>query len=600
MVKLKHLIGLLIFAAIFFLIFIHFNEKKKSEHIDFDITARIGDYRFFYEEGTQKRFRLNYSLEYGEKKGQMAGFYWEKVYRISDDKVILSISFDLKPYGWDYPFLAPSSVFNLNKAEIICILHLNGKLQEITFPYKVEQTVKNLVTNIFNSRRLILPKDTSKNGWLTEEEDDVGTFRGRYRIIKTSKNEIGIKKKVQDYRLKSAINQSLNYDSETLYTIDLTHRVIKTTKFKNIFYQGPKRTDGAGFFTSFEFMDKEDFDNSKKISDRVILNNLKDKTAKLGAKKEVGSEKIPHLSLAKIIFDLNLDEVSSTLMQRQDELYIYLREDPLRIETIKDEILQTDKSIKNYNRKIAAIIGTIARIPDEEAEAALIDLLTASGYDEANMQSAIHIGSRKEVSKRAKKALLNSYQNSDNYELKSAAIMSYGRVGKNLLEKGQQEDDQIQENLLRLYGDCTTPEQERLLLAAMGNHGALEYKESILNSLESSFEKVRTKAIYALRNFDDPKVIDTIKNSSTKDKSNEIKIQGLKALSHFKASNAKTRAIIAIAQSTSDENTEVLAARILSDQYQNEKSDKNKRALEEIFEALKSKRAKSAVERIMR
>lgn len=116
------------------------------------------------------------------------------------------------------------------------------------------------------------------------------------------------------------------------------------------------------------------------------------------------------------------------------------------------------------------------------------------------------------------------------------------------------------------------PRNMDVVLAAMGNHGSSQYLEFITKMTRHSDERVRARAVFALRGISEPEVQSLITQAAITDPATRVKEEGIKALAERAHFEEVVTSIGAIGESSRDDGIQAQAARIVKNLSSSNKS----------------------------
>lgn len=300
---------------------------------------------------------------------------------------------------------------------------------------------------------------------------------------------------------------------------------------------------------------------------------------------EAGSVTAPTAkSSLDMIKTITADSSSNQAYEVFVALKHWLAENPEAIGQVISVLSEPNDSSANQKRQRSILYGALAETKSQAAAEALTDLLKQAQHEDDAIQAAAALGDHKAPPPRALDVLWEHGQMTSSPS-QNAAILAFGSVAHHLGSAA----DHMALQVLNAASAAKSPDQKVEFLAVMGNHGSVQYLPFLLQSAEDSNEDVRAAAVYGARYHNTEDAGAFISQVATKDTSNKVKAEAIRALTMQLDLRRDFARIAEIANSTANEDVQLEAARVLRAAYERSRNPEAQFAIDSILKMTKNK-----------
>ncbi|MBQ46582.1 MAG: hypothetical protein CMP10_03670 [Zetaproteobacteria bacterium] len=518
------------------IIFLYQSQNKTSSSTESDPVGyqlleypigRSALYKFSMKE------KASFSAQ-AELKTELLGTYRETVLSAEDGVATSLVKVDLEKVIWPQNFkneLKNRLQVDLAKPFLVKRTK-DGSMAEVRFDKNISAEGYKMIRHFIMTFSASVPAGTAKKEWKTAEPATLGTAVYHY-TNRWDENIAHINRKLVYFlkgntRRLSQTNKDIKVYDNSIASLTLSNGLWQNFKGKakvEVQAQQLKMLNELSY--QMELVRIENNQVASESIDKIMkqTTNIEPKNQSMLVENKLGEDDFNLVK--KELGESNLDQDLQKKTRLYGRLIDILKQNPDFIDNIYEVVIGLDPAAPGFRDQVAIYLGTLGQLSDPASESVLKDLLSESLDRSIQFQALAAIGDLPDPTQLSSIGLIQFHDRVNDVELKNIAMLSLGSISHKSRIKNLEVRNQVTAKVLALAK--ADPDNSHKLLGVMGNTGSDEFLPYIESGLQSADSTMRLKAIYQLRRMTSRAGLDALSQAIQSEKSQEVRMEGLKA-----------------------------------------------------------------------
>ena len=414
----------------------------------------------------------------------------------------------------------------------------SGRVSELAFDFAADAFAEGLLRTLAAALQFVPPGHPSSNEWSALELDTVGEANVRYRKLAPRsylKTKQSYRRLLTDAGLKEPAAAGVSTRVESTAQID---------------------RDGAGALERLRLNESVtsragelSFVNAVALNLRLAGGAPKLATAET-PKRRAGLDQLPERepvdpqrAQRELLGNVSFGALKAELVELRDDDVEARRGLQERltaaIELSRGDAKELEPVVLGSNETAAAVaLGALADADTPAAQAALRDITEADGAKPELRESALAFLGLAEAPTAESTELAREISADAEHPSQRTATLALGNMAQNLLEQGDEAGKQLTDELFQRLKAAESPDEQALLIAALGNTGDPKLPELLAPWLQHSAAELRASAVWSLRLVENERAFTLLSTQALGDASPEVRSKAVGALRYRHAERA--------------------------------------------------------------